>query len=116
MNAKLKAKWLKALRSNSYKQGQSCLVSSDGMEFCCLGVLADIQGCVWEEDGHGALHPKMPHGRGTFGSSLTGEKSNTYLKRSRAGGLSLSEQKRLAEMNDNGDTFRKIATYIEANL
>jgi hypothetical protein len=34
-------KWIKALRSGKYKQGQHCLRSTDD-KFCCLGVLCHI--------------------------------------------------------------------------
>jgi len=40
MNLEIKEKWLKALRSGEYKQGNAFL-NSNG-KFCCLGVLTDI--------------------------------------------------------------------------
>lgn len=40
MNSHIKQKWVDALRSGKYHQGQSKLYSGDG--FCCLGVLCDI--------------------------------------------------------------------------
>jgi len=40
MNSHIKQKWIDALRSGKYHQGQSKLYSGDG--FCCLGVLCDI--------------------------------------------------------------------------
>ena len=40
MNSQIKQKWIDALRSGEYPQGQSKLYSGDG--FCCLGVLCDI--------------------------------------------------------------------------
>jgi len=40
MNSQIKQKWIDALRSGKYHQGQSKLYSGDG--FCCLGVLCDI--------------------------------------------------------------------------
>lgn len=44
MKPEIKAKWLEALRSGEYKQGGGalCANASDGMEYCCLGVLTDI--------------------------------------------------------------------------
>lgn len=50
MTESIKTKWIKALRSGKYTQGQGSLKSSDDPKtatFCCLGVLADIQGCNW---------------------------------------------------------------------
>lgn len=43
MDKALKAKWLEALRSGKYKQGQRKLRNQKD-EFCCLGVLCDISG------------------------------------------------------------------------
>lgn len=118
MNRKLKAKLLRALRSGAYEQGDSYLVNHEGTKFCCLGVLADIQGCVWEESKYdNGLHPIMPRGRETFGVGGDGEsKQSCYLKPAKAGGLSISEQRHLATMNDSGKSFSEIADYIEANL
>lgn len=40
-NVELRKRWVAALRSGKYEQGQSCL-RSGGDEYCCLGVLCDI--------------------------------------------------------------------------
>lgn len=40
MKPEIKAKWVQALRSGEYKQGNFYLRRND--EFCCLGVLCDI--------------------------------------------------------------------------
>jgi hypothetical protein len=40
MNKKVKALWLKALRSGKYKQARGQLKKGNG--FCCLGVLTDL--------------------------------------------------------------------------
>lgn len=40
MKKEIKEKWIKALRSGEYKQGQYQLKS--GNNFCCLGVLCDL--------------------------------------------------------------------------
>ncbi len=42
MNKKLKSKWVAALRSGKFKQGRSALYERG--RYCCLGVLAEIQG------------------------------------------------------------------------
>lgn len=45
LNPKVKALWLKALRSGKYKQGHNalCTVTTRGKNrFCCLGVLCDL--------------------------------------------------------------------------
>lgn len=41
MNPKIKARWLKALRSGKYTQGRFHLRNPDNT-FCCLGVLCDL--------------------------------------------------------------------------
>ncbi len=45
MNKRVKAKWLKALRSGKYAQGGGCLRSraGKGAIYCCLGVLCHIK-------------------------------------------------------------------------
>lgn len=40
MDAKIKARWIKALKSKKYKQGKAALKTEEG--FCCLGVLCDL--------------------------------------------------------------------------
>jgi len=42
MNPQIKQKWVDALRSGDYKQGQNYLRTNNG--FCCLGVLCDLYG------------------------------------------------------------------------
>lgn len=41
MNKRIKARWVKALRSGKYKQGINKLKTHDG-KYCCLGVLTDL--------------------------------------------------------------------------
>ena len=100
MDAKLKADWLKALRSGEYRQAQASLRHRGA--FCCLGVLADIQGAKWvngspifdgvENDSAADLEPRF------------------------AGGLRRATQQTLADMNDKGESFKKIADYIERRI
>jgi len=40
MDKRVKAKWVKALRSGKYKQGRGALKTKNG--YCCLGVLCDL--------------------------------------------------------------------------
>lgn len=40
MNSQVKEKWVAALRSGEYQQGNNSLRSNQG--FCCLGVLCDL--------------------------------------------------------------------------
>jgi hypothetical protein len=41
MNQEIKTKWINALRSGDYEQGQGALKNPDG-QYCCLGVLCDL--------------------------------------------------------------------------
>ncbi len=94
MNKEIKAKWLKALRSGEYKQGKERLYHAG--RHCCLGVLADIQGepirsRKWCKD----------------------QREEYYLTGT---GLRKTASRKLATMNDDGDSFANIANYIEQNL
>lgn len=44
MDAQMKARWVKALRSGKYRQARGVLRTSDaeGQTFCCLGVLCEV--------------------------------------------------------------------------
>jgi hypothetical protein len=107
MDKKIKTKWLKALRSGDYKQGQCSLkkvlyegdldfnnkeVKERTETFCCLGVLCDIAG--------GRLSDRSYPAPG-FSKKV---------------GLSMYMQDKLADMNDGGMTFAKIANYIEKKM
>lgn len=93
MNAEWKAKWLVALRSGEYKQARSVLASHEG--FCCLGVLAHIQGCPIE---------------------LMFNRQESVTPTVYGAGLDFGDMYRLARMNDNGKTFSEIADEIEATV
>lgn len=112
MDKKLRAKWLRALRGGAYRQSDSVLTNTDGDAFCCLGVLADIQGCHWLPDAdNDGMVPISPNGRKPWV-----DETNDMLPPKRAGGLSDADQTTLAEMNDNGNSFKQIAKFIEENF
>jgi hypothetical protein len=109
MDAQLKAKWAEALRSDKYQQANGALVVGEQhKEFCCLGVLCDIQGTQWtgEED------------RGELDGIQVRDVKRSYLSDAALArfGLTEDQQIELAELNDNGSGFSRIADYIEANL
>ena len=106
MNPRLKTRWLTALRSEDYVQGQRGLRTDFGgpVTHCCLGVLCDISGAgKW------------------FGDSYmyNGEPNHTVLTpalRSKLG-LSPMVEGTLIVLNDgDGCTFSEIAAWIEENL
>lgn len=109
-----KNKWLKALRSGDFKQGQDFLESSDG--YCCLGVACRIVHPKMKLEGKDLIYPdsfpktyskikvpKILHGVAIEGLEFTHGSYNPVVAK-------------LAIMNDNGKTFKQIATFIEKNL
>ena len=95
MDKAIKEKWVKALRSGRYKQAKECLYNGGG--YCCLGVLARVQGAKTNELGDEYLEDDL---------------------KKYAAGLRLDSQKVLARMNDGSGndyskTFKEIADYIE---
>jgi hypothetical protein len=96
MDKDIKAKWLEALRSGRYRQGEGALRVDD--KFCCLGVLCDL------------IAPGEWMG-GVFRAN------EVFLPESLNSTLGIGEQDlELAEMNDSGKSFAEIADYIEQNL
>ena len=88
-----KIKWLKALRSGKYSQGQDCL--KDGDDYCCLGVLCDVTNTMPEDPGV------------SFADQTSTGTARPFL------GLSRMMQHSLAVRNDGGNTFEEIADHIE---
>lgn len=98
--------WLKALRSGEYKQGQTALRRGD--EYCCLGVLCEVKGVRRQPMVEGSDLYEYSSGEGNIGS--TGWIPDDVMTFPR------KVQLDLADMNDRGTTFVKIANYIEVNL
>ena len=114
-------KWLRALRSGSYKQGVGGLHSIDqegNSTFCCLGVACDL---YLLEVGD-LTKRRLPRGQVAYGEEYS------YLPQQVAEWLGLwsydgtfldpenillPEERSLADLNDNGATFREIAETIE---
>lgn len=108
MDKKIKAKWLKALRSGEYKRGKEFLyqVCGDEHRFCCLGVLAHIASPVpWRRaPGHSGVY--MFNGK----AGLLPVSFRNKI------GLDEKAQDKLIGMNDGGKSFKTIANWIEKNL
>jgi hypothetical protein len=106
MNRELKEKWVAALRSGDYVQGNGALKygKEGAMYYCCLGVLAEVadpgslerrrDGYFWFHNLAGLL--ALPSGECMY--------------------LPLETQNRLSSMNDAWVPFSKIADWIEANV
>lgn len=92
MNKRLKARWIKALRSGKYAQtdGQLCNTRQDGSQsFCCLGVLREIE------------------------PTAVRQRHGMELLEEETCGMHQSVQEKLARYNDDGKSFKWIAAYIE---
>lgn len=119
MDKKLKAKWIKALRSGQYKQGTGYLCRADldtPKAFCCLGVLFDIQGAEWvdDNDGHYSRSCKFD-GEAYRANSLKSELHRAFPY------LAENIISKLMNMNDGAHNhkqhnFKQIADYIKKNL
>jgi len=96
MDAELKSKWVKALRSGEYEQCRNAL--HDGKGYCCLGVLAMVSGVGVDGRSETIIGYDPIY-------KLVG---NDYIARE------------LATRNDGykcrANSFSEIADYIEANL
>lgn len=104
MNPEIKAKWVAALRSGKYKQGQNRLRRKN--EFCCLGVLCDLHakatGARWDGEsyfGHEILTPDAVREWGDLPDD------DPFI-----------DDDYLSSHNDEGKTFAKIADIIEREL
>lgn len=95
MNPELKEKWLEALRSGKYEQGQGRLACEG--HFCCLGVLVEVAQ-AWH-----ANDPTHGHLNMTWRTEHAGLDDNT--------------ESNLIDMNDVlSCDFPEIADWIEKNL
>ena len=114
MNPQIKQKWVSALRSGEYQQGQYCLRTDNG--FCCLGVLCDLYGkennVEWDLVNDGGNY-EFQYKEESLPISVMEwagvENDNPYIIGD-TGGTSLSL------LNDSGSTFNEIADLIEEHL
>jgi hypothetical protein len=117
MDRVLRDKWVAALRSGEYVQGQGALCEQPPGSpklFCCLGVLADVAGKEWlnargnprifgVESSDDSLNPLRT---GSLGDELLAEF-----------GLTDSQQNQLIDLNDSsGWPFSDIANWVEREL
>tara|TARA_Y100001937_G_C6853520_1_gene213165 strand:- start:28 stop:417 length:390 start_codon:yes stop_codon:yes gene_type:complete len=120
--------WVKALRSGDYQQGKSNLCKEDQIsgecEYCCLGVACDIltvnewikypNHVVWSIGEHkDFVLTSIANKEGSFWAETTSFPSKEILKKL---GLDSDYAQELAELNDKGWSFKKIANKIERDL
>lgn len=116
MDPKVKAKWIKALRSGKYKQGEGQLrntrdVGGVDPTFCCLGVLCEIDPKVFFDSANTAWAGSVSMG---YGGLDVGGRQRFEIP--------IRVEKRLIELNDGehkdgqaqeAKTFNQIADWIE---
>ncbi len=111
MNKRIKKKWIAALRSGAYVRGEEQLVNvsqdDDGVDvhtFCCLGVLENIM----HEEKNTTFH-RHNYSDGFHGVLCALWSGLPTCDADNDKGLS----EKLAEFNDSGQSFKKIARWIE---
>ena len=95
-------KWVKALRSGKYQQARGVLYDGDG--YCCLGVACAVNG----------FKPTEKYGYNYFGNSyqvLRG-RQKTAIGLANEEGMHGEDGVELTTLNDDGSTFKEIATII----
>lgn len=123
MNSKIKARWVAALRSGEYKQGDRRVLNDGQGGFCCLGVLCDLYakdtGTEWEwTPANDAMRLRLAVGNTFYPAQTVRDWADFHEdeKRVRIEGRLES----VAAHNDGVDvtrrTFAEIADAIEAQL
>lgn len=111
MNKDVMTKWVAALRSGKYKQGQKALCTTTN-KYCCLGVLCDISGL-----GKFGLNDTYPNLKVYLGQASAVPKPVQAWAglQSSAGYFPKRVQRKtcLRRMNDDGFSFEEIANIIE---
>ena len=101
MNKRIKAKWLKALRSGRYKQGHNRLY--EDREYCCLGVLCK------------AMDTPIRKYAGFLSGDILAKAGITGQQESRLVGLNDGHHSHSGGYIEP-KTFDQIADWIEAHL
>jgi len=107
MNKNIAMKWVKALRSGDYIQGNGQLKTEDG-KFCCLGVLCEV---TKKQSGF-INYTKMNDNYKQHNGGLP-VKIRKYLEMESHNGTLSRFKMCLTEMNDAGRSFNKISDIIE---
>lgn len=131
MEKKIANKWVKALRSGKFKQANMTLISAEYDDngdiakvkgHCCLGVLAEISGlnednCLVGEDLLSAYREEcgIASDEGSRALAQADEEGNPQPIRLRTKTGETKSFSNLAEANDSGISFKRIASWIEKN-
>ena len=111
LDKEIKKSWIEALRSGKYKQGREMLCCDD--EYCCLGVLAHINGKLeGEENRKYIIDSKGNHQLYILPKNLTKEWNIEDCGDFQR--FTIEDAKTLAQLNDSKDfTFEQIAEVIK---
>lgn len=119
MDKKIKAKWLRALRSGKYKQAKGVLRTEKG-GFCCLGVLCDVvdktQWSPVAELIETTVGGKDLHVRGFQFMGCQTSLPAEIRDRVGISWADLSTINDLIKLNDSGKRFTTIANHIAETL
>lgn len=113
MKKKIANKWIKALKSKKFKQGFGALTTitkGKPLEYCCLGVLCKI---LKIKSQRVPLSRYLMYGDEETSTVLPKEACNLAGTQGINGRGSYLTIKDLADMNDTGSPFDKIADIIE---
>lgn len=107
LNKKFAKKWINALRSGKFKQCSGELKKHKTSEYCCLGVACAIAG----------INKPLLNGVG-LPTELTDKQQKTlppFFREESNGGNKdcLGYMSELADLNDNGKSFKYIADMLE---
>lgn len=119
----IQKKWVEALRSGEYRQGEGYLQDHEG-KFCCLGVACEIFSLEYHHSDSFLPSEAIPRLKlrdeaGDIFSSLAVEELEKYLvteedkriyRNACEDGYAYTD---LAQINDNGYSFKMIANIIE---
>lgn len=97
-------KWVEALRSGKYEQGQLAL--QNGNKFCCLGVACEVSGLKVNRHDTGAIQGVILPFNVKKWLGLIGH-TGGHLN-------SEGQFETLSGLNDNGKTFSELADLIES--
>jgi hypothetical protein len=129
MKKEVAKKWVKALRSGKYKQGQSYLKKFNDKgepRHCCLGVLCELYNDTMKKNRKKTLSTQISSKTSTEPNYVTFNGSDCSLPievrrwADIKDGLGLfnaeTETECLADLNDRGKKFKTIADIIEKNI
>lgn len=104
MNPEVKVKWIEALKSGIYPKGVGAL--NCGGKFCCLGVLCEVM----EVPKTVYVESKMEYNFGPLGNYWHGMIPGKFCD------IGSKHTEKLAEINDDTETFEEVINYIKENL